>query len=152
MSSSKKLRKRLKLLSWSRSQRSWTSRMSLDQSVRCSATCRTRAIFRGFRSTPGTNSLQQNSQNARFQVDKMSMATTRKKRTMDFTTTAAENNYKTQCRCVHVCHVSLYLAWVHACSLAWVHTGNTFQSQIARLSDRGQRFDCAFLDFQKAFD
>eukprot|EP00117_Sycon_ciliatum_P009244 scpid23536/ scgid11615/ RNA-directed DNA polymerase from mobile element jockey; Reverse transcriptase len=24
--------------------------------------------------------------------------------------------------------------------------------QIARLSDRGQRFDCAFLDFQKAFD
>ena len=34
--------------------------------------------------------------------------------------TVPENNRKTQCRCV--CHVSLYLAWVH--------TGNTFQSLI----------------------
>ena len=37
--------------------------------------------------------------------------------------TVPENNHKTQCRCV--CHVSLYLAWVH--------TGNTFQSLILGL-------------------
>ena len=37
--------------------------------------------------------------------------------------TVPENNHKTQCRCV--CHVSLYLAWVH--------TGNTFQSLIVIL-------------------
>ena len=58
MSSSEKLRKRLKLLLRSRSRRrSWTSRMSLNQSAQCSATCRIRAICRGFRSRRGKKSV-----------------------------------------------------------------------------------------------
>ena len=122
MSSSEKLRKRLKLLLRSRSRRrSWTSRMSLNQSAQCSATCRIRAVCRGFRSRRVVGKIRRN-RTARMPdaQSTMSMAAREKKHYGLLQKTVPENNHKTQCRCV--CHVSLYLAWVH--------TGNTFQSLI----------------------
>ena len=94
--------------------------ISLNQSSQCSATCRIRAICRGFRSRRGKNPSEQNSQNARCPVDNVNGTARKKKHYGLLQKTVPENNHKTQCRCV--CHVSLYLAWVH--------TGNTFQSLI----------------------